>query len=56
MDGLMTFDLFIGISSKQDELAVCRSKTPQGSFGPMGEIKENEEMNEWNNESFAPCE
>jgi hypothetical protein len=35
-DRFMAFDLFVGISTKQDELAVRRSKTSQGSFGPVG--------------------
>ena len=34
-DRFMAFDLFVGISTKQDELAVRCSKTSQGSFGPV---------------------
>jgi len=34
-DRFMAFDLFVGISTKQDELAVRGSKTSQGSFGPV---------------------
>ena len=56
MDRFMAFDFFIGISSKQDELPIGCSKASQGSFGPVGEIKEDEEMNEGNDESFTPCE
>ena len=56
MDRFMAFDFFIGISSKQDELPIGCSKASQGAFGPVGEIKEDEEMNKRNDESFTPCE
>jgi len=55
-DRFMAFDLFVGISTKQDELAVRRSKTSEGSFGPVGQVKEDEEVDEGDDKFFAPCE
>jgi hypothetical protein len=52
----MAFDLFVGGPTKQDKLAVGGPKAPEGSFGPVGQIEQDEEMDEWNDESLAPTQ
>jgi len=55
-DGFMAFDLFVGGPTKQDKLAVGGPKAPEGSFGPVGQIEQDEDMDEWNDESLAPTQ
>ena len=55
-DGFMAFDLVVGGATEEDKLAVGGPEAPEGSFGPVGQIEKDEEMDKWNDESLAPTQ
>jgi len=55
-DGFMAFDLFVGGPTEEDKLAVGGPEAAKGSFGPVGQIEQDEEMDKGNDESLAPAQ
>jgi hypothetical protein len=55
-DGFMAFDLFVGGPTEEDKLPVGGPETPEGSFCPVGQIEQDEEVDKGNDEPLAPTQ
>ena len=52
----VAMDLVVSAATKENELAVGGAKAAEATWGPVRQVEKNKNVDEWNDEFFAPAE